>query len=70
MVTDACAYSSVGLQTSPNDSNRHFILSYASAGEFRYQSQLCIWLSMKLHAFGMERAVFFFYVMMITAVGK
>jgi len=70
VVTDGCAYSFDGLQTSPNDGNRHFILSHVSAEEFVYQSQLCIWLSMKLHIFGMERAVFFFYVIMFTAVGK
>jgi hypothetical protein len=70
MVTNGCASSSVGLQTSSNDGNRHFILSHVSAGEFVYQSQLCIWLSMKLHIFGMESAVFFFYMMMFTAVGK
>jgi len=69
-VTDGCAYRFVGLQTSPNDGNRHFILSHVSAVEFIYQSQLCIWLSMKLHIFGMERAVLFFYVTMFTVVGK
>lgn len=39
---------------------------HVSAEECMYQSQLC----MKLHIFGMERAVFFFYVMLFTAVGK
>jgi hypothetical protein len=67
MVTDGCAYSFAGLETSPNDGNRHFVLSHASAGEFMYQSELYIWLSMKLH---MERAVLFFYMTMFTAVGK
>jgi hypothetical protein len=70
MVTNGCAYSFTGLQTSPEDGNRHFILSHVSAGEFRYQSQLFTRLSMKFHIFSMERAVSFFYVMIFTAVGK
>jgi hypothetical protein len=70
MVADECAYSFTGLQTIPGDGNVDFFLSYVSAEEFSYQSQLCIWLNMKLHIFGRERAVSFLYVMMFTALGE
>jgi hypothetical protein len=70
MVADGCAHSLIELQTSLWGGNRHLILSCMCAGEFRYQSLLCMWLSIKHHIFGMEREVSFFYIIMFTAVGK